>query len=169
MIQQIFTVPIYEVDLEDIDNEAIYNFLKSEEQKHIGEEGSDEYNNYYKKELSILNKKEGGYHQEIFNKNLAQENNFSQQLFAREKGQFVLKNDNNETFDNLYMYFCKKILYLNVNETLKLLNKLIRYNKYLNVYSKIWSVIKNVTSSLPLKKKIDIYFTFNTSDISYLS
>ena len=28
MIQQIFTVPIYEVDLEDIDNEAIYNFLK---------------------------------------------------------------------------------------------------------------------------------------------
>ena len=55
MIQQIFTVPIYEVDLEDIDNEAIYNFLKSEEQKHIGEEGSDEYNNYYKKGREIYN------------------------------------------------------------------------------------------------------------------
>jgi len=109
MIQQIFTVPIYEVDLEDIDNEAIYNFLKSEEQKHIGEEGSDEYNNYYKKELSILNKKEGGYHQEIFNKNLAQENNFSQQLFAREKGQFVLKNDNNETLNQTLKMFGNEI------------------------------------------------------------
>ena len=70
--------------------------------------------------------------------------------------------DLNNTFDILLKKIDEKILYISTKDTVLLISKLLNFAKYINVYEKIWDIIKKKLNTIPIQKGKNINYLYKT-------